>query len=686
MNVNINALIKMEFCVKTIVLKLMLNVLAFFIVSLPVSANIPQVLFEKAGSWVKPFNVSLTSKVSTDGSVRYLLFDNQIDIRNQRKVQFFHYATQPISEQGLTNISQVEVRFSPKYEKLVFHDIQVFRHGKRIDKLDITKLKVFQQEDQLKDNLYSENWIALFILEDIRVGDVIDYSYSIVGSNPILGEKKFGSSSLDWAVPVEMTNFRLISDAKKELQVAVHNSKKTFSKKITADISEYVLTQRNVQAVREDDYAPQWFTPYSYLTYSQYDGWEEVNDWAEKLYGIDLTLPVELIEILEKHKTSNSLESATKMIQWVQDNIRYFGIEMGVNSHQPSPPLETFSRRYGDCKDKAILLIAILKYFNIEAYPVLVSTITSKMLPDETPSPGAFNHVIVTFNVDDKDYWVDATVSNQRGSLDEISFPNLYWGLVVKDETKKLTPITPFNDEQLRGSINVRQKLVLGEDIEKSKFTVDTEYSGWQAEQLRSYIDRVGVQESSNDHLDYLTKYFPEIQMQNPIVVKDNTDGNNILVSESYYVDKFTKNFQSNDKLTIYATQILDNIWLPNIRQRQAPFVLPYYLDINVEIQIVAKKPKDVIWFDELKARVNKNKWFTYARNIEERDGVISVIYEYKSLLPEVSADEFNQYASLLEDVEESLSYSLLLRKNVATKDNNARAKSLVKMLMNKNK
>lgn len=669
-----------------VVLKNIISILVFVTFSFSVSASEPQVLFEKTESWIKSVDVSPTSKTDSEGSVRYLLFDNQIDIRTQRKKQFFHYATQPISEQGLANISQVEVRFSAKYEELIFHEISVLRNNKRINKLDKSKLKVFQQEDQLKDNLYSENWTALFILEDIRVDDIIEYSYSVIGANPVFGGKNFGLSPLNWAVPVEVTNFRLISNAKETLRVDVHNSKETVTKKSTAKVNEYVLTQVNVQAVREDDYAPQWFTPYSYLTYSQYDGWKEVNDWATSLYDIDLTLPSKLIDILEKNKTANSLESATKMIQWVQDNIRYFGIEMGVNSHLPSSPLETFNRRYGDCKDKAILLIAVLKYFNIEAFPALVSTSTSKMLPDETPSPGAFNHVIVTFDVENKSYWVDATMSNQRGSLDQMSFPSLYWGLVVKDETTKLTPITPNNDKQLRGSINVRQKLILGKDKEKSEFTVNTKYSGWQAEQFRSYIDEVGIQVSSKDHLDYFTKYFPEIQVQNPIVVIDNEHGNNISISESYSVDKFTKKFQSNNKLLVHANQILDNIWLPNIRQRQAPFVLPYFLDVNVEIQIVAKGPKDLIWFDELAVNVNENKWFIYARSVEKNDNIISIKYEYKSLLPEVSADEFNQYASLLESIEGSLSYSLLLRNNMAGKDNNTRAKNLVKMLMNKNK
>lgn len=671
---------------KAAVFKCLLSALVFSLFSLQVSANIPQVTFEEPEDWVKPINILPTKISSLEGSVRYLLFDNQVDIRSQNKKQFFHYATQPISEQGLSNISQIEVRFAPNYEALIIHDIQVLRDGQQTSKLDKSKLKVFQQEDQLKENLYSENWVALFILEDIRVGDIINYSYSIVGTNPVLGKKQFGTSPLNFSVPVEMTNFRLISDAKKALQMKIHNSTKKFTKKTTTEISEYVLQQHNVQPVREDDFAPQWFTQYAHLSYSQYNSWQEVNDWASDLYSIDLTLPSELIDILEHSKSADKLESATKMIQWVQDSIRYFGIEMGVNSHKPSSPLETFNRRYGDCKDKAILLIAVLKYFNINAHPVLVSTTTSKMLPDENPSPGAFNHVIVTFNVDGNNYWVDATVSNQRGNLDEISFPNLYWGLVVKNETTALTPIVPTSEKQLRASINVIKKLMLGKNKEKSKLKITTEYSGWQAEQIRSYIDKVGIQASSKDHLDYLVKYFPEIQEINPIVVLDRNQGNKITINESYYVDQFTKKFQSNDKLFVYANQILDNIWLPNIRMRQAPFVLPYFLDVNVEIQTVVNDQKDVIWFDKSAIEANENKWFTYTRHSEKKDNIISVKYQYQSLLPEVSAAEFSQYASLLESVEESLSYSLLLRGNVNSTDNNARAKSLVKMLMNKNK
>jgi hypothetical protein len=669
--------------VKSIAYKILLCVI--FSITLPYSvlANTPKVFIEAPENWIEPVSVSSRSADAIEGSVHYILFDNQIDIRGESKTNFFRYVLQPVNEQGLTSISQVEVMFSPQYEHLTFHTINVTRNGEVINKLDISKVKIFQQEEQLKDNLYSENWIALFILEDIRVGDTIDYSYSIKGTNPVLGTKYFGSSPLSWSVPIRMTNFRLISNSKEPLNIKIHNSDKKITKKVASETIEYSFFQKEVSAIREDDDSPSWFNPYTYLTYSQYESWEDVNSWALELYDNDFKLPSELIDIIEQNKGKSKIESATKTIQWIQDNIRYFGVEMGINSHKPSTPLETFERRYGDCKDKALLLIAALKYFNIQAYPVLVSTTTSKRLPELIPSPGAFNHVIITFNFDNKDYWVDGTVSNQRGSLDQISFPNLYWGLVVKKGEHELHPILPSNDNQLGAKVNVEQNIIINNEG-KHELYVDTKYTGWKAEQFRSYMKKAGVKASSNDHLDYFSKYYKKIEEKNKLIINDSSTSNALLIKESYYLDESLEN--TNDKILVYANPILDNIWLPNVRQRQSPFVLPQFLDINLEIKVTTNEEDDVVWFDNSTFDVENNKWFTYSRNSSKNGNTLIINYKYKSLLSEVSSDEFDLYSNLLNSIEDSLTFPIVLKNKKTAINRNVRAKNLVKMLMNADK
>ena len=61
-------------------------------------------------------------------------------------------------------------------------------------------------------------------------------------------------------------------------------------------------------------------------------------------------------------------------LHFVQDEVRYMGIEMGVNSHKPHAPDAVFAQRFGDCKDKTYLFCTLLQGMNIPAYPVLVNT------------------------------------------------------------------------------------------------------------------------------------------------------------------------------------------------------------------------------------------------------------------------------------------------------------------------
>jgi len=62
------------------------------------------------------------------------------------------------------------------------------------------------------------------------------------------------------------------------------------------------------------------------------------------------------------------------LASFVQNDIRYVAIELGIGGHQPHPAAEVFSHRYGDCKDKVTLLSTMLKEIGVESYYVLINT------------------------------------------------------------------------------------------------------------------------------------------------------------------------------------------------------------------------------------------------------------------------------------------------------------------------
>ena len=87
--------------------------------------------------------------------------------------------------------------------------------------------------------------------------------------------------------------------------------------------------------------------------------------------------------------------AAVKASRWVQDKIRYVAVEAGEGGYVPREPALVVRRRYGDCKDKAFLLIAILAKRGIEALPILTRPLDEGSIDADFPSPIQFDHVIV---------------------------------------------------------------------------------------------------------------------------------------------------------------------------------------------------------------------------------------------------------------------------------------------------
>jgi hypothetical protein len=79
---------------------------------------------------------------------------------------------------------------------------------------------------------------------------------------------------------------------------------------------------------------------------------------------------------------------------FVQNDIRYVAIELGIGGQQPHPAADVFSHRYGDCKDKVTLLSTMLKEIGIESYYVLINTERGSVTA-ATPPNLEFNHAIL---------------------------------------------------------------------------------------------------------------------------------------------------------------------------------------------------------------------------------------------------------------------------------------------------
>ena len=102
------------------------------------------------------------------------------------------------------------------------------------------------------------------------------------------------------------------------------------------------------------------------------------------------------------------MEKVRALYEWVSRNIRYVSLSFGVGRYQPHAAAEVLENRYGDCKDKATLLEALLEAEGFHGVPVLINSKAD--IDPEVPTPLQFDHAFTFVSLDGHDYWLDPTI------------------------------------------------------------------------------------------------------------------------------------------------------------------------------------------------------------------------------------------------------------------------------------
>ena len=140
-------------------------------------------------------------------------------------------------------------------------------------------------------------------------------------------------------------------------------------------------------------------------------GWNGIAEWYYNTFFKSQLVITDSLRSFAKQLTgsSSSNEEKIKSIYNYIQRIRYVAIQLGQSGLQPAFPQDVLNRKYGDCKDKAILCIALLRSLGIEAFPVLVLTADIGILDSKFPN-WDFNHMIVKAQSDNnKIFWMDPT-------------------------------------------------------------------------------------------------------------------------------------------------------------------------------------------------------------------------------------------------------------------------------------
>lgn len=397
-----------------------------------------------------------------------------------------------------------------------------------------------------------------------------------------------------------------------------------------------------VEAVQYEDYTPSWVNTHRHVQLSEYTDWEAVGEWAQRINPvpgvIDSTLAAMADDLL-RQSGHNPKRFADAAIRFVQDEVRYTGVEIGEYSHRAHQPLEVFTQRYGDCKDKSLLLVSMLRHGGIDAHLALVNTTLGSKINEQLPAPSVFNHAIVQFIIDEKTYWTDPTISHQGGDLDNRSMPIYGPALVLKSAVNTLEYVTSNQS----GIVICEERYLLSADEEAmATFTVETTYSGHEADQLRSQLAYGSVWDTEKNYLDYYSKLYPEISSTDSLHIQDNRELNRITVVEHYRVPNFlTKNETGHYQVDLFAQPIYDR--LPKIPgTKTQPIAVNYPGDVEYRIAVVSPYGWNMRRTDFF---LDRGGYVFGASSFAKAD-TLFIEYQFKYHTPEIPIEKRAEFAS----------------------------------------
>lgn len=300
------------------------------------------------------------------------------------------------------------------------------------------------------DDVYNEGRVKIInASSDVDTGYIFGYSITTEDS-PLFYQDRY---NFQYDLPTIISRYTLNLPSGWNASAMVFNHP-AIQPKVMG--SSYTWEVRDLPAIKDEPLSPSFvnLAPRMAVNYGPGDGaqtqnrafgnWTDVSKWGSGLHDgqviVDDAIAIKARELTANSK--NELEKIQAIGRYVQ-NLQYISIDIGVgygNGFKPRSSTLVLGRGYGDCKDKANLMRALLKSIKIESFPVAIYSGDPDFVRKEWASPGQFNHCILAVKVSDGT--VAATIINDAK----------LGRLLMFDATDSFTPVGDLPDH-LQGSM-----------------------------------------------------------------------------------------------------------------------------------------------------------------------------------------------------------------------------------------
>ncbi|MBN2298517.1 MAG: DUF3857 domain-containing protein, partial [Deltaproteobacteria bacterium] len=422
-------------------------------------------------------------------------------------VQWYESYVKILTEKGRRRYTSVTSSFTIPYNTTMFTVVEVLRSDGTIIKIDIAEnSREMVEQSQMESNIYNPNDRLIRVtIPEVHIGDVVHFIMFDEFSKARMPDTFSDYVPMEGTDPIARSVYTIVAPKARPLKSIALKSE--IPGTITTEINEageeivYTWVAKDVPRAYTEPRMPKLYTQAQRLLVSTIPDWGTVSRWYWNLSEphMEKTTP-------EMKKTVHDLvrgiddpdKRIEKIFRWVSQEIRYLGItaETEAPGYEPHRVDMTFERRAGVCRDKAALLVSMLRLAGFEAFPVLIMNGPKK--DPEVPQP-YFNHAISCVRKKDGTYTLmDATDESTKELFPAYLNNQSYLVATPQGETLLTSEVAPPEKNMMhietKGSLDEQGNLKASSVLQFYGIN-DNAYRGYfsrlSAEERRQFFERI---------------------------------------------------------------------------------------------------------------------------------------------------------------------------------------------------
>jgi len=277
------------------------------------------VTIDDPGDWIiKRSTPEQNPELGKDQGLVYRIVDYQSRIQANTADYYKHLAKALNTSDAVEDNANFSITFDPTYQTIKIHRIDIIRGGNVINKLDFDAFEFFREEKDRDKLIFNGNYQVSYLIPDVRIGDVLNYSYTLSGKNPAIVPHYQYQIRQEYSSAVGFLGERVLISNDLPVYSNSYNAPEPVNEKSLGRFTEYSWNRQNMENIEFEDDQPSWYYAAKSTVFSSFADWAEVGTYFSDRYRPGSNRSTEIRNIVQDIKSRADIRPAILIQFWIR--------------------------------------------------------------------------------------------------------------------------------------------------------------------------------------------------------------------------------------------------------------------------------------------------------------------------------------------------------------------------------